>query len=369
MDKRYQIFVSSTYTDLIKERQEVLKAILELQHFPSEMELFPAADEDAWTYIKDVIDQCDYYVLILAGRYGSVDDSGMSYTEKEYRYALETKKPILSFLHENPGGIPKDMCDTDEAICKKLESFRDLAKDKLCKYWTTADQLGAYVTRGLVNLIATKPSSGWVRADSVPNERQLANLQSYRDKARDLEQQLNDINSNSLNNIDPELQFEKGELEIPYIARYVLSDEDNQETDDIRIEESSYKRTWIYIFNALASKMELWRTAADIAVYMEMDCLRYLKSIQSQHEDEDLRNRLIRGIKITTGAVADIIVQFRALKLWEKQIVQGERSKQIGRRPVSLSHQFQFRNSAFGESVMMRLRAKKNIDLQAEMDA
>ena len=55
MDKRYQVFISSTFTDLKDERQAVLKAVLELDHMPAGMELFPAADDTAWQLIKDVI--------------------------------------------------------------------------------------------------------------------------------------------------------------------------------------------------------------------------------------------------------------------------------------------------------------------------
>jgi hypothetical protein len=84
MDNKYQIFVSSTYTDLIDERQETLKSILDLGHIPSGMEGFHAADEKQLSYIKKIIAECDYYVLILAGRYGSVDETGISYTEREY---------------------------------------------------------------------------------------------------------------------------------------------------------------------------------------------------------------------------------------------------------------------------------------------
>ena len=70
MDKRYQIFISSTFRDLIDERQAVLKAVLELDHMPAGMELFPASDDSAWELIKDIIDGSDYYVLIVGGRDG-----------------------------------------------------------------------------------------------------------------------------------------------------------------------------------------------------------------------------------------------------------------------------------------------------------
>jgi hypothetical protein len=45
MEKRYQVFVSSTYTDLMEERNEAMQAILELDCMPAGMELFPAAND------------------------------------------------------------------------------------------------------------------------------------------------------------------------------------------------------------------------------------------------------------------------------------------------------------------------------------
>ena len=62
--KKYQVFVSSTYEDLKEERKEVMQALLELDCIPSGMELFPAADDDQWTLIKRVINECDYYIVI-----------------------------------------------------------------------------------------------------------------------------------------------------------------------------------------------------------------------------------------------------------------------------------------------------------------
>src|SRR5215471_1967381 len=103
--KRYQVFVSSTYQDLQEERQEVMQALLELDCIPSGMELFPAADEDQWSLIKKVIDDCDYYLVIIGGRYGSLGDDGKSYTQMEYEYALSKGKPIIAFLHAEPGKI------------------------------------------------------------------------------------------------------------------------------------------------------------------------------------------------------------------------------------------------------------------------
>ncbi len=83
MDVRYQVFVSSTYADLQEERRKVIQALMEMDCIPSGMELFPAADEEQGEFIKKIINDCDYYLLIIGGRYGSVTAEGISYTEKE----------------------------------------------------------------------------------------------------------------------------------------------------------------------------------------------------------------------------------------------------------------------------------------------
>lgn len=86
-DARYQVFVSSTYEDLREERQQATQAILEMNHMPAGMELFPASDLSQWELIKTVINESDYYVVIVGGRYGSIHKTaGLSFTELEYDY-------------------------------------------------------------------------------------------------------------------------------------------------------------------------------------------------------------------------------------------------------------------------------------------
>lgn len=100
MDKRYQVFISSTFTDLKEERQAVLRSVLMLDHMPAGMELFPATDDTAWQLICDVIDASDYYLLILGGRYGSLDEQGIGFTEKEYMYVFQKESQLLRFYIE-----------------------------------------------------------------------------------------------------------------------------------------------------------------------------------------------------------------------------------------------------------------------------
>jgi len=107
MEKRYQVFVSSTYEDLREERQEVMQALLELDCIPSGIELFSAANEDQWNLIQGIIDDCDYYVVIIGGRYGSIGPTDISYTQLEYEYAVRQNKPIIAFVHKDPESLLK----------------------------------------------------------------------------------------------------------------------------------------------------------------------------------------------------------------------------------------------------------------------
>ena len=87
-EKKYQIFISSTYEDLKEERMKIIMAILKANHIPTGMEGFSGASETI-DLIKKWIDECDIYMLLISGRYGDIYEKNISYTEWEYRYASE----------------------------------------------------------------------------------------------------------------------------------------------------------------------------------------------------------------------------------------------------------------------------------------
>jgi hypothetical protein len=190
MEKRYQVFVSSTFTDLIDERRAVMQALLELDCIPAGMELFPASDDDAWTLIKRVIDDCDYYLVILAGRYGSMDSEGISYTEKEYDYAVATGKPVLGFLHADPDSIPAKYTDHDSKVRERLVAFRAKVRKKHCRFWSTPHELGTLLTTSYVRLIRTHPAEGWVKSRYLKTTEDAEKVTSLLEQLRAVEKEL-----------------------------------------------------------------------------------------------------------------------------------------------------------------------------------
>ena len=193
MDKKYQIFISSTYRDLIPEREKVRDVILSMYQFPIGMEMFSAADEEQWEIIKETIDSSDYYVLIIGKRYGTVidegPDKGISYTEKEYRYAKSIGLPIMAYIKNDDAILAKDADDDFEKITK-LKAFKDdVTKGREVKWFANPDDLGTQVTLSLHKEMDRKKRPGWIRGDAVNIEKSLSEIVELSKQNRELQEE------------------------------------------------------------------------------------------------------------------------------------------------------------------------------------
>lgn len=177
-EKRYQVFMSSTYLDLKAARAAVVSALLNLGAIPAGMELFPAADDDAWTLIEDVIADSDYYLLIIGGKYGSVDpELEIGFTEREYDTAIRLKKPVMAFLHGEPGKLLAEQTENSDTRRAKLAEFRTkVERAKHIKYWMTPEDLAGKVALSWGPFLRRYPATGWVKADQLSNSESLTAL-------------------------------------------------------------------------------------------------------------------------------------------------------------------------------------------------
>lgn len=96
--KIYSAFISSVYESLRDERNEVIDCLLDYNVFPICMEHFTAATNKQFKDIEDRIDDADFFILILGASYGSYDENGVSWTEREYLYAKKTCKPMIAIF-------------------------------------------------------------------------------------------------------------------------------------------------------------------------------------------------------------------------------------------------------------------------------
>ncbi len=170
MEKYYTVFISSTYEDLKEERAAVTRLLLKIHCFPIEMELFSSSNNSQWSDIRDAIDNCDFYLLILGGRYGSLLENWMSYTEKEYRYAKEKGIPVLAFLHRCPENIPVIRSEQDLQKQQKLADFRNLVQKQTVSFWENLQELSEAVAASIIQQIEKGKALGWVRGRSSEEE-------------------------------------------------------------------------------------------------------------------------------------------------------------------------------------------------------
>lgn len=168
MNNKYQIFVSSTYIDLIEARRRIINRILSMDHFPAGMEMFNAENANQWEVIKRTIDSSDYYIVVIGHRYGTIEEtSGISYTEKEYDYAVSKGIPVLAFIRDrNTATLPKER-ESDDKLVSKLAQFINKAQQRMCEYWTDLEDLEAKVPSALYNSFRYYPQTGWVRGNQA----------------------------------------------------------------------------------------------------------------------------------------------------------------------------------------------------------
>ncbi len=343
VQKKYQVFVSSTYEDLQLERKEVIHALLELDCIPSGMELFPAADEDQWSLIKGVIDDCDYYVVIVGGRYGSIGKEAMSYTEMEYKYALEKGKPVIGFLHKSPDNLPKKNCEKTQEGQKKLEEFRRLVQNKMCKYWEDAKDLGSVVSRSLISLQKKHPGIGWVRGNAqISKDAQIEILK--------LKQELDSYKKNNQlneNNKKDNILYAQGEdiFELNF----------DFESTDVEEEKHNWNHnvdvTWDEIFYWILPLMV--NTASDTTIKSTLSDLLFEKCENKYKKDKDIKNDVVDNFEIFEKDYHTIIIQALALGYIRKI----ENNKNAEEDEDTL-----WGLTSYGEEIMFKLRAvKKNV--------
>ncbi|AHD00227.1 DUF4062 domain-containing protein [Leisingera methylohalidivorans] len=193
--KKYQVFLSSTYSDLRAERDAITRTLFEMGCIPIGMEAFPAADEEQFEFIKKIIDETDYYILVIKARYGSIAPDGISYTEKEYLYAKEKGIPVLAFVHNNPQALDGNETDLQDSL--KAENFfrfrNEVTNSRLVKMWDDPGTLPAFVVLALNRAMTENPGIGWTRGPTVDSDQTLLQIVSLQNELKEAKEKIRDF--------------------------------------------------------------------------------------------------------------------------------------------------------------------------------
>ena len=169
-EKYYQVFISSTKEDLSAVREKIELELTGTRFLPFGMESLQAFDDNIWERLKRKIDESDFVVLIIAGKYGSLVDekTGLSYTRMEYEYAVSQKKKVLAFIKDRKA-LAANECDIGEKGVL-LQKFIDEVRTpgRYAREWKDEAELLIRVSNGLneqLNIMLENGETpiGWVR--------------------------------------------------------------------------------------------------------------------------------------------------------------------------------------------------------------
>lgn len=349
MEKRVQVFVSSTFVDLAVERQAVVQTLLKLNSFPAGMELFPASDEDKWELIKGVIDDSDYYCLIIGARYGSEDDgTQLSYTEMEYDYAQETSKPTMVFMHRNPDLIPQGKTDKNPEKAAKLEAFKaKVGKSRNAQFFENAHELAAGVAVSMTDILRRRPAIGWVRGDAAMTPEIRGELIELRAAA---------ATKSVLGTVPVFPDLEDGDDDYEFDVKFEYNSTDSKYYGATL----TCFATWNEIFAGIAPA--LLHETSEGRFRNQVDSVLCTMAEKIALEDDDVEK--VHNLEIESeDSFGDILIQLMALRLVERGTI---------KRAVNDPQKY-WKLTQNGEDRMMQLRARRKkpagaIDVAASID-
>jgi tetratricopeptide (TPR) repeat protein len=161
-DRVFKVMLSSTFRDLIVERQAARDAILGQEMLPLLMEVSaPMPDQGIISNSLEMVDKAHVYVVLISHyRYGQVIDDAalnplnLSVTELEFRRAEDRGLPLCIFLQDD--SIPANVADVlKEAVHRdKLLAFRARANDpkRINAQFGDAKDIKASLTQCLARL-------------------------------------------------------------------------------------------------------------------------------------------------------------------------------------------------------------------------
>jgi hypothetical protein len=257
---------------------------------------------------------------INGGRYGSLDEKGIGYTEKEYDYARASNKPVLALLHEKPGSLAREKTDTDESAWKKLQAFRGkVEKHHTCVYWTTVEDLKAKVIVGIITQTKRHPAVGWVRADQVPSQATLSEILKLRSRIADLESELA---SETVGPVKGTEELKQGDE--TFTVNYTFETVRATGTPSFTVERLEFDATlepsWNEIFAAVAPLMINEASSSQVKQAIARSFLVWAKA--SLAEDKELEDVELQNFVFDSTASDTIVIQLRALRLIEQSVRQ-----------------------------------------------
>lgn len=186
LDRRYQVFISTSGLDMLPERMLVSQTLVGQGFFSWGLEQRTTLSS---AFTRRQIDDSDYFIVLLGSQYGELSVSGLSYLELEYQHARQHNKAILVLMHEAPEQRDAALQETGPERIEKFQHFRAQLQRNGHEliYYRSLHDLERRLRRKMTGMLVQYPAAGWVRAHEVERlETELQQLKAQLHKTKRL---------------------------------------------------------------------------------------------------------------------------------------------------------------------------------------
>ena len=241
LDKRYQVFISTSGSEMQPERIVLAQTLVGMGFFSWGLEQRTPLST---AFARRQIDDCDYVVILLGSQYGEQSVSGVGYMHLEYIYAVTKQKPIIVFMHEDPASRDPALQDQKPELREKFLEFRKLLQqeaDQIFTYRSIRD-LEMAVRFNMPQMLERYPVSGWVRPQ---------NTQSLHDEIDQLKAKIEQLETEvGKREVDPFLSLPKVSMHELFSFEYRMHAYQDGNFKELKIQK---KLTWAQLLNILGS--------------------------------------------------------------------------------------------------------------------
>jgi len=166
LDKRYQVFISTSGSEMQPERIILSQTLVGMGFFSWGLE---QRNPLSTAFARRQIDDCDYVVILLGSQYGEQSVSGVGYMHLEYIYAVTKQKPIIVFMHDDPASREPSLHDAKAELREKFYDFRKLLQNEVDQVFTyrSLRDLEMAVRLNMPQMLERYPVTGWVRPQNA----------------------------------------------------------------------------------------------------------------------------------------------------------------------------------------------------------
>ena len=306
LDKRYQVFISTSGSDMQPERMTLSQTLIGMGFFSWGLEQRTPLST---AFARRQIDDCDYVIMLLGSQYGEQSVSGVGYMHLEYIYAVTKQKPIIVFMHEDPES--RDLClhDHKPELREKFQEFRKLLQNEVDQIFTyrSLRDLELAVRLNMSQMLERYPVQGWVRPQDT---------QALHDEIDQLKAKLMQLETDlGKREVDPFLNIPKASMQDTFVFEYRMHAYQDGNFKELKIQK---QMTWALLLQILG-KSFTHPTPEEF----------FSKSINDYLNDHGLEDA--RAVMPRAHAVARSQINIRALHNIKMQMRQNEWIEPSGR--------------------------------------